>query len=167
MKCATPETESINVTEKLWEKTDAKTRWEGILKIYLEGQNICVTMQTFFFPGENIQHAIVPCQMTHTTMKVYNQQENVSFNMFNNNEAIEPKWRGNTVDDNACRHYYNECRIVMCFCLHVEWRLTLQWCMLVQSKVRMGKCGQDYNPLGGGGVVKKMSIINVCILFNF
>ena len=61
------------------------------LKIYLEGRNICVTMGTFFSPGENLQHAINPCQMTHTTMKVYNQQENVSFNMFNNNEAIEPK----------------------------------------------------------------------------
>ena len=33
--------------------------------------------------------------MTNTTMKVYNQQENVSFNMFNNNE------RGKTVDDNT------------------------------------------------------------------
>ena len=39
--------------------------------------------------------------MTHTTMKVYNQQENVSFNMFNNNEAIEPKKREKTVDDNT------------------------------------------------------------------
>ena len=39
--------------------------------------------------------------MTHTTMKVYNQQENVSFNMFNNNEAIETKQREKTGDDNT------------------------------------------------------------------
>ena len=66
------------------------------LKIYLKGETFVLPCEPFFFsPGENIQHAIVriPCQMTHTTMKVYNQhvQENVSFNMFNNNEAIEPK----------------------------------------------------------------------------
>ena len=63
------------------------------LKIYLKGETFVLPCEPFFFPGENIQRAIVPrpCQMTHTTMKVYNQQENVSFNMFNNNEAIEPK----------------------------------------------------------------------------
>ena len=61
------------------------------LKIYLKGKTFVLPCKPFFFPGESIQHTIVPCQMTHTTMKVYNQQENVSFNMFNNNEAIEPK----------------------------------------------------------------------------
>ena len=36
--------------------------------------------------------------------------------------------------------------------------------MLVQSKVRIGKGGQDYNPLRG--VIKK-NVHNVCILVNF
>ena len=57
------------------------------LKIYLKGETFVLPCEPIFSPRENIQHAIVPCQMTHTTMKVYNQQENVSFNMFNNNEA--------------------------------------------------------------------------------
>ena len=73
------------------------------LKIYLKGETFVLPCEPFFPPRENIQHAIVPCQMTHTTMKVYNQQENVSFNMFNNNEAIQPKYiqREKTVDDNT------------------------------------------------------------------
>ena len=67
------------------------SQYENAFKNISKRRKICVTMRTFFFsPGENIQHAIVPCQMTHTTMKVYNQQEHVSFNMFNN-DAIQPK----------------------------------------------------------------------------
>ena len=61
------------------------------LKIYLKGETFVLPCEPSFSPGENIQHAI----------KVYNQQENVSFNMFNNNEAIEPKQREKTVDDNT------------------------------------------------------------------
>ena len=110
MKCATPKKQmkaregKITFFEKhklhsktlRKKKTDAKTRLECIQyenafkNISRRRKHLCY-LGNFFFPLRNIQHAIVPCQMTHTTMKVYNQQENVSFNMFNNNEAIEPK----------------------------------------------------------------------------
>ena len=133
------------------------------LKIYLEERNICVTMGTFFSPGENIQHAIVPCQMTHTTIKVYNQQENVSFNIFNNNEAIEPKQREKTVDGNtdtvtmsveqlcASVYMWNEGSHSSDVCW---FRVKFEW-------ERAGR--QDDNPLGEG-VIKKMSIMRVFYL---
>ena len=79
--------EKHNRHSKTLRKKQMLKQDENAFKNISKRRNICVTMRTFFFPGENIQHAIVPCQMTHTTMKVYNQQENVSFN----NEAIEPK----------------------------------------------------------------------------
>ena len=54
-------------------------------------------LKNFFFSGENIQHAIVPCQRKdqQTYQKMYMfilvSKWCKSFNVFNYNEALQPK----------------------------------------------------------------------------
>ena len=119
------------------------------LKIYLKGETFVLPCEPFFFPGENIQHAIVPCQMTHTTMKVYNQQKNASFNIFNNNEAIEPKQREKTVDANTGTITMSVEQLCASVYMWNEGSHSSDVCWF-RAKLEWGKVGQYYNPLGGG-----------------
>ena len=89
--------------QQSFEKKKMLKQDENAIKISRRTKHLCYP----FFSGGNIQHAVMPCQRKNqqTYKEIYMfivvSKCCKSFNMFNYNEAMQPKQRGKAVYDNT------------------------------------------------------------------
>ena len=115
-------------------------------------------MRTFFFPWR--KYPACDCSLPDDP---YNHEGlQPTRNMFNNNEAIEPKQREKTVDDNTGTITMSVEQLCASVYMWNEGSHSSDLCWF-GAKFESGSVGKIIIPWGG---VHKKNVHNMCILFN-
>ena len=144
--------------DKLW-----MCGWSAWLQDQIKAKICCRTKHLSYhvnlFSGENKQHAIVPCQRkTSTTYKmgtfIYVSKWCKSFKRKGCTWQHRTYWVQNCFELCFKRIYLHlHMYIYLQEMVLLSWRLILQWCLLFQSKAKVGSGREGKIIITWGGVV--------------